>query len=42
VPVTQLGTVHTSPSLDIANIATFTLDDLGAAWTATLPALFNP
>jgi phosphoribosylformylglycinamidine synthase len=42
VPVTQLGTVHTSPSLDIAHIATFTLDDLGAAWTATLPALFNP
>jgi phosphoribosylformylglycinamidine synthase len=42
VPVTQLGTVHTSPSLDIAHIATFTLDDLAAAWTATLPALFNP
>ncbi|MFN2477635.1 MAG: AIR synthase related protein, partial [Pseudonocardiaceae bacterium] len=42
VPVTRLGAVHAAPSLDIARIATFTLDDLSAAWTATLPALFNP
>ncbi|MGH3534126.1 MAG: phosphoribosylformylglycinamidine synthase subunit PurL [Pseudonocardiaceae bacterium] len=41
VPVTRLGEVHPAPELEIANIATFTLDDLSVAWTATLPALFN-
>jgi len=42
VPVTRLGAVHTVPSLDIAHLATFPLDELRTAWTATLPALFNP
>ncbi len=41
VRVTRLGEVHPAPELEIANIATFTLDDLSVAWTATLPALFN-
>jgi phosphoribosylformylglycinamidine synthase subunit PurL len=42
VPVTRLGDVHPAPELEIAHIATFPLDELSAAWTATLPALFDP
>ncbi|MFZ0877842.1 MAG: phosphoribosylformylglycinamidine synthase subunit PurL, partial [Pseudonocardiaceae bacterium] len=42
VPVTRLGAVHPAPQLEIADVATLTLDDLRAAWTATLPTLFNP
>ncbi|MGH3718344.1 MAG: phosphoribosylformylglycinamidine synthase subunit PurL [Pseudonocardiaceae bacterium] len=43
VPVTRLGEVHPAPVLEIADVATFTVDELRAAWEATLPALFaNP
>ncbi len=42
VPVTRLGAVHTAPDLEIVNVATFPLDELRTAWTATLPTLFNP
>ncbi|MGH4009863.1 MAG: phosphoribosylformylglycinamidine synthase subunit PurL [Pseudonocardiaceae bacterium] len=42
VPVTRLGEVHTAPILEIANIATLSLDELRTAWHATLPALFAP
>jgi phosphoribosylformylglycinamidine synthase len=41
VPVTQLGEVHAAPVLEIAHVATFTLDELRAAWERTLPALFG-
>jgi phosphoribosylformylglycinamidine synthase subunit PurL len=41
VPVTQLGEIHTAPVLEIVNVATFTLDELRAAWEGTLPALFG-
>jgi phosphoribosylformylglycinamidine synthase subunit PurL len=43
VPLTRLGEIHTEPALEIDSVATFTLDELGAAWERTLPALFaNP
>ena len=42
VPVTPLGTVHEAPVLEIVNVARFGLDELRAAWEATLPALFDP
>ncbi|HEX2289249.1 MAG TPA: AIR synthase-related protein, partial [Pseudonocardiaceae bacterium] len=42
VPVTPLGEVHAEPMLDIAGVATFSLDELRAAWEATMPALFAP
>jgi phosphoribosylformylglycinamidine synthase II len=42
VPVTRLGTAHPAAELDIAHIATLTLDELRTTWTATLPVLFNP
>jgi phosphoribosylformylglycinamidine synthase subunit PurL len=42
VLVTRLGEVHAAPVLEIVNVATFTLDELRAAWEATLPALFGP
>ncbi len=41
VPVTRLGKVHTTPGLEIVNVATFGLDELRAAWRNTLPALFD-
>ncbi|MGB6163883.1 MAG: phosphoribosylformylglycinamidine synthase subunit PurL [Pseudonocardiaceae bacterium] len=41
VPVTRLGEIHAAPVLEIVNVATFTLDELRAAWEATLPALFG-
>ncbi|HSZ30542.1 MAG TPA: AIR synthase related protein, partial [Pseudonocardiaceae bacterium] len=41
VLVTRLGEVHAGPVLEIVNVATFTLDELRAAWEATLPALFG-
>jgi phosphoribosylformylglycinamidine synthase subunit PurL len=41
VLVTRLGEVHAAPVLEIVNVATFTLDELRAAWEATLPALFG-
>jgi phosphoribosylformylglycinamidine synthase len=41
VPVTRLGKVHIAPELQIAEVATFTLHELHAAWEATLPALFG-
>jgi phosphoribosylformylglycinamidine (FGAM) synthase-like enzyme len=40
VPVTRLGEIHTTPVLEIVNVATVTLDELRAAWEGTLPALF--
>ena len=42
VPLTHLGEVHPTPTLQIADVATLPLSDLHAAWTATLPALFAP
>ena len=42
VPITPLGTVAHAPTLQIVNVANFPLDELRAAWTATLPTLFNP
>jgi selenophosphate synthetase-related protein len=43
VPVTRLGEIHTAPVLEIDSVATFTLEELRAAWERTLPALFaNP
>jgi phosphoribosylformylglycinamidine synthase II len=41
VLVTRLGEVHAAPVLEIVNVATFPLDELRAAWEATLPALFG-
>ena len=41
VPVIRLGEIHAAPVLEIVNVATFTLDELRAAWEATLPALFG-
>jgi phosphoribosylformylglycinamidine (FGAM) synthase-like enzyme len=41
VPVTRLGEVHTAPVLQIANVATFTLEELRVAWERTLPSLFG-
>ena len=41
VLVTRLGEVHAGPVLEIVTVATFTLDELRAAWEATLPALFG-
>ncbi|MGH3827746.1 MAG: phosphoribosylformylglycinamidine synthase subunit PurL [Pseudonocardiaceae bacterium] len=41
VPVTRLGEVHAAPVLELVTVATFTLDELRAAWEATLPALFG-
>jgi phosphoribosylformylglycinamidine synthase subunit PurL len=41
VPVTRLGEVHTVPVLRIVNVATFTLEELRAAWERTLPSLFG-
>ncbi|MGH3783370.1 MAG: AIR synthase-related protein, partial [Pseudonocardiaceae bacterium] len=42
IPVTRLGVVHTAPDLEIAHLATFLLNELRTAWTATLPTLFDP
>ncbi|MDQ3762194.1 MAG: phosphoribosylformylglycinamidine synthase subunit PurL [Actinomycetota bacterium] len=41
VPVTRLGEIHAAPALEITGIATLGLDELRAAWDATLPALFG-
>ncbi|MEO7196663.1 MAG: phosphoribosylformylglycinamidine synthase subunit PurL [Pseudonocardiaceae bacterium] len=41
VPVARLGEVHAAPVLELVTVATFTLDELRAAWEATLPALFG-
>jgi phosphoribosylformylglycinamidine synthase len=41
VPVAPLGEVHAAPTLEIAEVATFPLDELRTAWEATLPALFG-
>ena len=42
VPWTRLGEVHAEPVLDIVDVATLGLDELRAAWEATLPTLFGP
>ncbi len=41
VPMTRLGEVHPAPVVEIAPVATFTLDELRTAWHTTLPALFG-
>jgi phosphoribosylformylglycinamidine synthase len=40
VPVTELGTTG-GETLDVAGLLQLPLDELRAAWTATLPALFG-
>ncbi|MBV9142582.1 MAG: phosphoribosylformylglycinamidine synthase subunit PurL [Pseudonocardiales bacterium] len=40
VPVTRLGEVHAPSVLEIVNVATVTVEELRAAWNATLPSLF--
>ncbi|MGH3688143.1 MAG: phosphoribosylformylglycinamidine synthase subunit PurL [Pseudonocardiaceae bacterium] len=41
VPITRLGEVHPAPVLEIATLPAFPLDELRAAWEATLPTLFG-
>jgi len=41
VTVTRLGEVSAAPVLEIAHIASFTLDELRATWERTLPSLFG-
>jgi phosphoribosylformylglycinamidine synthase subunit PurL len=41
VPLTRLGEVHLTPTLDIASLAPLTMTELRTAWDSTLPALFG-
>jgi phosphoribosylformylglycinamidine (FGAM) synthase-like enzyme len=41
VPLTRLGEVHPTPTLDITPLAPLTLTELRTAWDSTLPALFG-